>query len=221
MGPTTWEAVAGRLRDRGATVAVPSLLGVDLTAEQAEAVAEACVEVGAAEVVLVGHSGAGPLLPAAGAALAGREVRRAAYVFVDAALPHPGRSRLASIHPAFQAQLAGLVVDEVLPPWADWFDEGAIDALVPDPELRARFQAELRPVPVAALQEPMPMVEDWPDAPCAYLRFSHVYEGEEAEAAAQGWAVASVDGNHLHMLVDPDGVADALAALLGRLGVSL
>lgn len=221
MGPTTWEAVADRLRERGATVAVPSLLGAELTAEQAEAVAEACVEAGATEVVLVGHSGAGPLLPAAGAALACRGVRRAAYVFVDAALPHPQRSRLASIHPAFQAQLSGLVVDEVLPPWADWFGEGALDALLPDPEVRARFQAELRPVPVAALQEPMPVVEGWPDAPCAYLRFSHVYEGEEAEAAAQGWAVASVDGNHLHMLADPNGVADALEGLLARLGVPL
>lgn len=213
--------MARRLGERGVAVGVPSLLEVTSTAEQAEVVADVAVATGADEVVLVGHSGAGPLLPAAGAAVRRRGVGRAAYVFADAALPHPGRSRLASIHPAFQAQLSAMVADDVLPPWADWFEAGALDALIPDAAVRERFLEELRPVPLAALREPMPEVAGWPDAPCAYLRFSSVYEGEEAEAAAQGWAVASVEGNHLHMLVDPDGVAGALVALLDRLGISL
>lgn len=42
-------------------------------------------------IVLVGHSGAGPLLPAIGAS---SPHPVAAYVFVDASLPHGGRSQL-------------------------------------------------------------------------------------------------------------------------------
>jgi pimeloyl-ACP methyl ester carboxylesterase len=42
-------------------------------------------------VVLVGHSGAGPLLPAIAGGL---RQRVAGYVFVDAGLPADGRSRL-------------------------------------------------------------------------------------------------------------------------------
>jgi hypothetical protein len=45
--------------------------------------------------ILVGHSGAGPLLAAMGESLGCVE----GYVFVDAGLPHPGRSWFDSAPP--------------------------------------------------------------------------------------------------------------------------
>lgn len=125
------------------------------------------------------------------------------------------------MHPAFRARLAELAVGDSLPPWSEWFDRHALDALLPDEDLRARFRAELRRVPAALLREAMPEVAGWPDAPCGFLRLSRAYDGEEAEAARQGWAVRSLVGAHLQMLVDPDGVADALVGLAARLGVAL
>lgn len=222
----TWEAVAGRLRKQGAAVAVPSLRqlaaeGPPYTEPMADAVAAAAVELGADGVVVAGHSGAGPLLPAAGRAMAARGVRTAAYLFVDAALPHPGRSRLASIHPAFRGRLAEVADGDVLPPWSEWFDPHALDALLPEEEQRGRFRAELDRVPLALLREPLPEVADWPDAPCGFLRLSRAYDGEEAEAARQGWAVASLHGTHLYAMVEPGRVLAALASLAARLGVAL
>ena len=213
--------MAHRLVERGATVAVPSLLGATSTAEQAQAVADAAVGTDAPDVVLVGHGGAGPLLPAMGAAVVQRGVRPAAYLFVDADLPHPGSSRLAMVHPALWARLAPSVVGDTLPPWNEWTGTDVLEALVPDAEARARVRAELRPVPLATLREPMPEVAGWPDAPCGYLRLSGANYAWEAEAAAQGWAVVSLESDHLHMVVDPDRVMAVLVRLLDRLGVSL
>jgi hypothetical protein len=221
VGPATWEPVAESLRARGARVVVPDLLdsvrrGPPYAGPQADAVAAACADE-PGPFVLVAHSGAGPLLPAVGAAVRGRGGVPAAYVFVDAGLPHPGRSRLASIHPSFRGRLAELASDGALPPWPAWFDDGAVEALVPEPELRNRVLAELQPIPVALLEEPMPNAPGWPDAPCGYLRFSAVYAGEEADAAGRGWPVAVLEGGHLLTVVAPQSVADALDGLVARL----
>ena len=226
MGPTTWEAVGDRLRRRGAAVAVPSLRalaadGPPYASPMADAVAAAGVQVGGDGVVLVAHSGAGPLLPAAGRSMAAAGAKPAAYLFVDAGLPHPGRSRLASIHPAFRGRLAELADGDVLPPWSEWFDPHALDAVLPEEEVRDRFRDELDPIPVPLLHEAMPEVDGWPDAPCGFLRLSRAYDNEEAEAARLGWAVASLDGTHLQAMIDPDGVADAMVSLARRLGVDL
>jgi len=117
--------------------------------------------------------------------------------------------------------LADLLDGDYLPPWSEWFDPHALDALLPEEELRDRFRAELDRVPMALLREPLPDVAGWPDAPCGFLRLSRAYDGEEAEAARQGWAVASLHGTHLHAMVEPQSVVAALVSMAGRLGVSL
>lgn len=98
VGPSTWADVATVLTERGVSPIVPVL--PDLTpnsgsvaARPARAVADQTGRsIGDAPVVLVGHSGAGPLLPAIGAAPAPRTV--AVYIFVDAGLPNRTASRL-------------------------------------------------------------------------------------------------------------------------------
>jgi hypothetical protein len=57
----------------------------------------------------------------------------------------------------------------------------------------------------------------WARRPCAYLRFSDGYRSEAETAAQLGWPVRVLPGEHLHMLVDPAGVAEALSDLTGDL----
>ena len=88
VGPATWDALAPALVECGYSVVVPDMTstvtqGAPYWARQVDIVTRA-VEVG--PVVLIGHSGAGPLLPAM--ANASRQV--AACLFLDAGLPTPG-----------------------------------------------------------------------------------------------------------------------------------
>jgi len=97
-------------------------------------------------VVLIGHSGAGALLPAAAEA-AGMPV--AAAVFVYAILPHPGASWFDTAPPVLREQLHGLARDGQLPAWHHWFPPDALTELVPEEDLRRRFIAELPRLPLA------------------------------------------------------------------------
>jgi pimeloyl-ACP methyl ester carboxylesterase len=219
VGPAVWQPAAAELERRGHGSIVPSLQsatasGPPFAEPQAAAIAAAVAEAGGGTpVVLVGHSGAGALLPVAGRALGARVDT---YLFVDAALPTPGRSRFADLHPAFQGRLLSMVCDGMLPPWHHWWG-GRPDDLIPDPEVRDRVFGELRPLPLAMFEEPLPVVEGWPDRPCAYLRLSDAYASEEASAAGRGWPVTRLDGSHLEMLIRPGKVVDSLLALVGRL----
>jgi len=165
-----------------------------------------------AEVVLVGHSGAGPLLPQIGALL---RPRNRGYVFVDAGLPHPTEPTPIA-PPEFLAQLRALATGDRLPPWSQWWGEDAMRSLLPDDALRARVTAELPSLPLAYFEEAVPAATWWPDAPCGYLWFSEPYASAASEAQARGWPVAHLPGHHLHLLTNPGAVADALVQLLER-----
>jgi pimeloyl-ACP methyl ester carboxylesterase len=219
VGPRTWEPVAGELRGRGYPVVVPALRA-DETAEppywrqHVTATMAALDSVDATRpLVLVGHSGGGVLLPAIATA-AGRSV--AAYLFVDADLPHNGRSRLSRFSdPADADAFRAAATGGLIPTWT----EDDLAEVIPDPALRRAFVAELRPLPLAVYDEPIPVPATWPDAPGGYLQFSPPYDAAAAEARALGWPLIAMPGGHFQMLVDPAAVADALLDLLARLGV--
>jgi hypothetical protein len=168
-------------------------------------------------LVLVGHSGAGPLLAAVGARLrvAGRPA--GGYLFCDAGLPEDGASRLDLLavedRDMAQAFRAELEHGGRFPAWGD----AELAPLVPDPAARAALIGSLQPRGLAFFTEPLPTVPGWPDAPCGFLRLSAAYDGWAAAAASRGWPTASLDAGHFHPLVDPDGVAAALLGLLGRM----
>lgn len=211
--------VVGELEARSAAAVVPSLTAEPLRGcLRWQAHVDAVVAAGQkAEppLVLVAHSGAGVLLPAAGARLP--DV--AGYLFVDATLPRRRGARLGALHPALRNRLEGMASDGMLPRWSEWWGPGALDVLIPDEDIRARFEAELRPVPIALFEEVVPVPVRWPDAPCGYLRLSAAYAEEEAEAARRGWLVARLDASHLEPLLRPDVVARSLLALTKRMGV--
>ncbi|NIH86396.1 alpha/beta hydrolase [Amycolatopsis granulosa] len=199
VGPATWQRVAGELRARGHRVAVPSLLGaLGGDGPYYPKLAGAVTEPG----VLVVHSGAGALVPGIAARI---PVPRA--VFVDALLPHPGRSWFDTASPELRKRLRELADDDRLPPWNRWFPPGTIEDLLPDQHIREEFLAELPRVPLSYFAEPVP---DADVPPSAYLQLSGAYEEEAARAAELGWPVERLDSHHLAPLTDPAVIATAL-----------
>jgi pimeloyl-ACP methyl ester carboxylesterase len=213
-GPSAWKATAALLRDAGYPVAVSSLAGaVDAGPPYYRQLAEAAVRPlldsdRHAPVVLVGHSGAGALLPMI-AEVAGADVRAA--VFVDAVLPHPGTSALEARPAGARRDLAGLVHDGRLPPWHRWFPPEVIEGLLPEVAMRERFATELPELPMAYFEEPAPPTRGWSTIRCAYVRLSEPYEPAATEADARGWPVYREAADHLALLTRPDLVADAVA----------
>ncbi len=162
-----------------------------------------------ARSLLVGHSGAGLLLPAIRERLPHSV---AGYILVDAGLPWDGMSRLAEIEESIPKDAAGfrehLEAGAFFPTWTD----EDLSAIVPDVQRRHDLLAELSPRPLAFFTEPIPVFAGWPDAPCAYLKLSDEY-GRAAEAARQaGWTCIAIDAGHFHLLVDPVEVAALLLA---------
>ena len=169
-------------------------------------------------LALVAHSGAGPLLAQVG--FAQRAARRlvGAYVFCDAGLPR-GReaSRLDLLRDEDAAAAVALESDMAdggtFPSWTD--DDLADE--VPDREARRALVASLRPHRLDYFTEPLPYPDDWPDAPCAYLRTSAAYAVPARTAGHRGWPVRERDLGHFAALVDADAVVDDLVGLLDLL----
>jgi hypothetical protein len=172
----------------------------------------------ASPLVLAGHSGAGPLLAAVGAALRAGGRPAGGHLFCDAGLPRAGASRLdllAEEDPAMAAEFrAELEAGGRFPTWTD----ADLEPLVPDPAARAALLASLRPRRLDFFTEPLPEGPPaWPDAPCGYLHLSGAYDTWLRRAEALGWPTARLPAGHFHALVDPDGLAGAMLALLARL----
>jgi pimeloyl-ACP methyl ester carboxylesterase len=112
VGCGTWEPVAKDLAGDGYVVTVPDLAGT-VTAGPPYHPCQALViadSAGGQPAVLIGHSGAGPLLATAGMML-GEGVR--GYIFVDAGLPTPGRSWMETVPPELAAHRGTIVRQRV------------------------------------------------------------------------------------------------------------
>ncbi|HMJ75186.1 MAG TPA: hypothetical protein VK507_04395 [Iamia sp.] len=203
LGPGSWRWVADVLADRGHEVVVPDRRGAMATGDPAAFVAAAAADPsspsGGRVDAVVGHSGAGPLLPA----IAERTATRC--VFVDAGLPVDGPD-------PFLDRLRDLAVDGVLPPWSTWFGPDVLATLVPDPAHRTAIEADEPRVPLAFYEAQRPRVPL--PAQAGYVLLSEAYRAEADRAAALGWAVVEHPSTHLGLVTDPDGVADAILEVL-------
>lgn len=215
LGPFSWSAVADELRLQGTQAIVPILSDDNGSSDpywhqHAESVARALAPVAHEQpLILVGHSGGGPLLPAI-RELTGRPV--AAYLFVDAGIPRNGEPRMGSADSDFARYLRPFLEDGGT--WPQWSADDLREVL-PSEEVRRRLIAELRPRPLRFWTEPIPVFAGWPDALCGYLLFSDVYEREARRAREAGWSVRTLRGGHFHQLVEPSAVAEELLALAG------
>ncbi len=221
VGVASWGTLPEALGRAGAGAVAVAVGGDDRPPFARRYVDEAVAGTLAADppgpLVLVGHSGAGPLLGAVGAGLAAAGRPAGGYLFCDAGLPEDGATRLellAAEDPEMAAAFrAELERGGRFPEWGD----AELAPLVPDPAARAALIGSLRPRDLAFFTEPLPPAPGWPDAPCGFLRLSAAYDHWAAAAAAQGWPTASLDAGHFHPLADPGEVAAALLGLLARM----
>ena len=215
--PVVWEVVAPDLRARGHHVFIPDLTPIlagsgPYYLRLADCVAVAPESAGA---YLVAHSGAGALAPAIAA-----RTPLAGVIFVDALLPHPGRTWFETAPPDLARRLCTLVRDGRLPSWHRWWPQKAMAAVLPDAAMRERIFAGMPEPPLAYFEERAP---DIPLASAAaYLQLSQGYRGEADQAAASGWPVERVYAQdpplqHLAMLTHPRRVAQEIENLASRL----
>jgi hypothetical protein len=144
-------------------------------------------------------------------------VATVAAVFVDAFLPHPGRSWFDVAPVPLREQLLDIADAGRLPPWNEWFPANALDELVPDPNLRRQFVGEIPRLPLAYFLERAPVTRNWDTLQYAYMRFSAAYDHTADEADRLGWWVARRNWDHLRMLTDPAAVADLIGAAISAL----
>lgn len=220
VGVLTWTLVADELRKRGEIVILPSLQDEPNSAQpywqqHAASVAQALADVPEATPLLyVAHSGAGPLLPA---------IRHSipnpvhAYIFVDAGIPRHGATRLGLMKSEgsdwakeFEAYLTG---GGRFPSWTS--DD--LREILPDQTIREALIADLRPRGMDFFDEPIPVFEGWPDAPCIYIYFSTPYEKLLNAARDAGWDTYTLEAGHFHMLVEPKVVTQLIVDAANKL----
>jgi hypothetical protein len=185
-------------------------------------------------VILVVHSGAGVFAPYLAEAAAADAV-----IFADASLPpsarHPSAEDPSARHPSaedpsrpdgedrvidakFLPFLRDIAAGGIVPPWPRWWPAEELALLYPDEVTRASVDAEAAPLPLAFFEEHLPpSPASWPTRQPGYLQFSEGYGDTAGQAGALGWPVRRLPGEHLHMLVDPVGVAAALTTLAAAL----
>ena len=113
--------------------------------------------------------------------------------------------------PVASAKLAQRLSDGERVP--DWTDRELAETM-PEAGDRALLLASLRPRPLAFFTESLPLPEDWPDAPCAYLQLSAAFAPETHTAELRGWPTAHVDAHHFWAMTDPDTMASTLIELI-------
>jgi hypothetical protein len=217
----SWAAVGAELSARGHGVLLPELTDSDDSGEpywrQHAMAVKAQVREVFAPFVLVGHSGAGPLLPLIAEAL-GDGV--ACYLFVDAGLPAAG-SRFETfaieLGPKAAASFrADLESGGVFPTW----DDDLLASILDDPVTRRSILEMVRPRALPFWEESLPLPANWPDARCAYLRLSAAYDRSAEESRKRGWPTRALDGSHFEIMTRSRVVADEILVLLRRLGLS-
>ncbi len=212
VGPSTLAPLGNELRARGFDVVVPDLRpALRVPGPHWRSILDLACAQGDSFEVLVGHSGAGVLLPSLADRLAPGVV-----AFVDAVVPADGPSH----HPShrFIEFIDTLPRNgPLLPPWHEWWDDDVMADLVPDAELRERIAADTPSVPRSFYDDHVPLPAGWMTGwGCCYLQLSPPYDDDCARADTYGWPTTRLDGRHLDVAVKPAEVASALDELIDR-----
>jgi hypothetical protein len=168
--------------------------------------------------ILVAHSGAGALIPAIAQAGEGRVV---GAIYVDALLPHPGRSWFDTA-PSFLADaIRDGAKDGRAPPWSALVPEPLLADMLPDAVSRDSFARSCPSVAMDYLQEVAPRISQRSiDGLSAYLQLSAGYDDEATTARARRWRVKRIEGHHLSIITAATDVAGAIADLATRMAAA-
>ena len=214
VGPITLEALANEFRSRGFDVDVPDLRsGLAETRPHWRSILNlAIASVGDAKPkVIVGHSGAGVMLPQLA-----QHLQPEVVAYVDAVVPGDGAQHKASEE--FVAFIDALPREgPLLPPWHAWWGNETMARLIPDEGLRRHIAADTPSVPRSFYDEAVPLPIDWSARRgCCYLQLSPAYDDDIARARTYGWPTTQLDGRHLDVAAKPADVAAALIELIER-----
>lgn len=154
LGAESWNDVTTLLSEAGISLVALTLPGLERNAHDPAAVrlvdhitaVQQVIDAAGDDVVLVGHSGAGPICHAA-ASLCTKNVRR--VVHVDTFPLAPGL--------AINADLAGDAGVINLPDWSNFEPDDLVDM---DDAMRRRLVEESRPQPAAVARDPFPPLPD-------------------------------------------------------------
>lgn len=213
VGPMTWSGVGHELRRRGHEVAIPSIREAAMSGSWRTCLDAVLASLGpqSGVQVLVGHSGAGLLLPVIAA---GMDRGPDTLVFVDSVLPPP-RGNATTSH-EFLAFLGTIERDGRLPRWSEWFGPGVMESLVPDASTRRAIVDEMPELPVSYyLEQHIPMPHGWGEVECTYVCLSEAYRTYADSATERGWTVIDAPGTHLDIVTRPADMAEILVGLSG------
>ncbi|MCI0709020.1 MAG: alpha/beta hydrolase [Chloroflexi bacterium] len=208
VGTFTWQLVAKHLQAEGHGVFTPELVDdpqSDIPLWQQEVNS---IEFPEQEIILVGHSGAGALLPAISARF---DVQ--GYIFVDAVLLFGAATRLEMLDAedvAFASEFEAFLRKGGQFP--NWQDED-LRLQIPDDDVRQKLMADLRPRSLSFFIEQLEASEDWDVPPCAYIQLSETYRTYADQAEARGWTVFRRDAHHFEMLTNPATIAQLLVQI--------
>lgn len=213
VGPFTWQLVCEALICQGFKAIIPALLDdpnstLPYWQQHADSAARDLAHISNNEtIVLVAHSGAGPLLPAIRQRLTHSIC---AYVFVDAGIPRDNLSRidLMKLEDSSWAEQfhKSLLNGDQFPTWT----ADDLQAIIPDDDRRRKLTAEIHPRSLSFFTEPIPVYVGWPAAPCVYIQFSAGYDWDAMQAKKSGWPLYKMNAGHFHMLVEPLAVANLI-----------
>jgi pimeloyl-ACP methyl ester carboxylesterase len=212
-----WHLVEEELRRRGHTTVAPDvpMSDPDVGAAEWAAVAARTVEDSDDDVIAVGHSYAGLMLPVLACI---RPLRR--MVFVAANVPDPGRS-----YAEYMADPANL--DAVAMPPVEYDDRGRITLTfqvarevyygdVSETVAREAWE-RLTPNATTGFTEPCP-IDTWPDTPASYVLCTEDLIipppwSRRVSAERLGTKPIELSGGHSPMLSRPKVLADVLDKL--------
>ncbi|HLM28286.1 MAG TPA: hypothetical protein VK360_00060 [Acidimicrobiales bacterium] len=208
VGPTTWRWVAAALSEAGHDAIVPDLRSSAVTGRPRSFVDEAVSSTPSDwfKPVVVGHSGAGFLVPSIV-----ERLDAAHAVFVDAGLPPDDSPATAGAD--IVDRLRVLAVDGTLPKWSTWWGPDAMRALIPDDTRRAQVDAELPEVPIAFYELTVELPTDWPRRSSSFLLLSEAYRADADRARSLGWSLTERLGGHLDIVSAPEAVAPLIVDL--------
>lgn len=212
VGALTWQPVAQILRTHGYEVFSPALQDASDSTFRFWQQEVDSIKLTIRDAVLVGHSGAGALLPAVG-----EKLNAYGYLFVDAVLLLESASRLELMHTEdidFAREFKSYL--EAGGQFPNWTDEQLQD-IIPDAALRRDLLADLRPRGLRFFTERIDAPTGWETKPCAYLQLSAFYSLYADQAEQLGWPVVRRKAHHFEMMTQPQ----AIAALLMELGARL